>query len=227
MRLPTFTDLYYKSPTQEGNVGLQPEETQSVKIGAQWRKPWIDVTVQGYYTRGKHMIDWVMYSADDIYHSANFRLDNYGFSVGARFEPAALLGENCLVRSVSAQYAYIYQKRHDDVDVFKSNYALEYLRHKLTLGLDHHIWSRLSASWSLRWQQRMGSYIRYANHQSTGEAVNYSPYALLDAKVMWTHPRYTLYVSANNLTSHRYYDLGNILQPGIWWMAGMKFNFSW
>lgn len=227
LRLPTFTDLYYKSPTQEGNVGLQPEETQSVKVGAQWRKPWLDVTIQGYYTRGKHMIDWVMYSADDIYHSANFRLDNYGFSVGSKFEPKALLGEKCIVRSVALHYAYIYQKRHDKVDVFKSNYALEYLRHKLTVGLDHNIWSRLSASWSLRWQQRMGSYIRYANHQSTGEAVNYSPYALLDVKVSWTHPRYSLYVSANNLTSHRYYDLGNILQPGIWWMAGMKFNFSW
>lgn len=226
LRLPTFTDLYYKSPTQEGNTGLHPEETQAFKLGAQWLKPWADITVQGHYTRGKGMIDWVMYTSDDIYHSTNFRLDNYGFSVRGNLRPRALLGENFFIEKVSAQYAYIYQKRHDDVEIFKSNYALEYLRHKLVLGLDHRIWRNLTASWSLRWQQRMGSYLLYKDNKSTGVATDYAPYALLDAKVQWTEPRYTLYVSANNLTSHRYYDLGNILQPGIWWMAGVKVNFK-
>ncbi|MFC2642007.1 MAG: TonB-dependent receptor domain-containing protein, partial [Propionibacterium acidifaciens] len=31
LRLPTFTDLYYKSPTQEGNLGLQAEEINAYR----------------------------------------------------------------------------------------------------------------------------------------------------------------------------------------------------
>ena len=57
----------------------------------------------------------------------------------------------------------------------------------------------------MRWQERM-------NH--------YSPYTKVDVKLQWTAPAYTLYVKADNLTCHRYYDLGAVKQPGLWIMAG-------
>ena len=57
----------------------------------------------------------------------------------------------------------------------------------------------------MRWQERM-------NH--------YTPYTKVDVKLQWATHSYTLFVKADNITCHRYYDLGAVQQPGIWVMAG-------
>ncbi len=223
-RMPTFTDLFYKSPTQEGNVGLKPEKTHSLRIGAQYATKAVEASVSGFYDWGTDMIDWVMYSAEDKYHSANFSLENRGYELNLRFMPREVW-QNCVVERVTLGYAYIDQKRKDDIAIYKSNYAMEYLRHKFVAGIDHRIISRLTASWSFRWQQRMGSYILYENHKSTGIAHPYKPYGVLDMKLMWTDKHYDLSLSLNNITSYHYYDLGNVEQPGFWLMAGAKLKF--
>lgn len=223
-RMPTFTDLYYKSPTHEGNKGLKPEKTQSLRIAAQYRSNGIEARISGFYDWGTDMIDWVMYNPTDVYHSANFRLDNRGVEANATFRPQEIWKGN-FINSVSVGYVFIDQNRKDDVVIYKSNYAMEYLRHKFTAQVNHRIISKLSAAWQFRWQKRMGSYIVYENHKSTGRAEAYHPYALLDVKLQWTDKRYDLWVSMNNLTSHRYYDLGNVEQPGFWLMAGAKWKF--
>lgn len=226
LRMPTFTDLYYKSPTIEGNVGLKPEETSAIRLGANYSKGGIKASAAASYQRGENMIDWVMYSATDTYHSAGFKLDNYSVEANASLDFPLLIGGSTFIKTFSIGYAYIYQKRKDDVYVYKSNYALEYLRHKFTASLSHRIVGNLSASWNFRWQERMGAYILYSKATSTGQLTPYAPYALLDGKLSWTEKNYTLYLNLNNITAHHYYDLGNIEQPGLWFMAGAKINFT-
>ena len=220
-RMPTFTDLFYKSPTQEGNIGLKPEKTNSLRLGVLHRTRGVQAQVSAFYDFGTDMIDWVMYSAEDKYHSANFRLDNRGFDVNADILPREW-NPSYYINKVHVGYAYINQARYDDITIYKSNYAMEYLRHKVTASVDHRIFSALSASWAFRWQERMGSYIIYENNKSTGVAKPYSPYALFDMKLMWQKPRYEIALSLNNLTNRRYYDLGNVEQPGFWLMASAK-----
>ena len=221
-RLPTFTDLYYKAPTHEGKTDLHAEVSHSIQIGATYvlhtEAVNIDAKVRAFYHRGTQMIDWVMYSADDVWHSANFDLDNLGAQAEVKVAIAAPL-------TASLSYTYIHQHRRDDKAVWKSNYAMEYLRHKLVATLDHRIWRSLTAAWSLRWQDRMGNYIRYEQGTSTGELVSYSPYATLDVKLRWTQPRYELWVEGTNLTNRTYYDLGNVPQPGIMVLAGARVRF--
>lgn len=227
MRLPTFTDLYYHSPTQEGNVGLKPEKVSALKVGAEVGTDWGEVLVQGYYNHGTDMIDWVMYSPGDVYHSAAFRLDNYGYSVNAALYPQRLLRSGRFpVERLAVDYAYIWQDKKDGTGVYRSNYALEYLRHKLVVTLDHRIVSRLRASWSLRWQKRCGSYIAYAAGQSTGTLKGYPSYALLNLKLSWRAPHYELFATADNLTARRYRDFGSIPQPRCWVMAGAKVDID-
>ena len=224
-RMPTFTDLFYKSPTQEGNKDLKPEKTQSLRIGAQYRSKGIEARLTGFYDWGTDMIDWVMYSATDIYHSANFKLDNRGYEVNISLLPQEIWAQNAVTR-LRIGYAYIDQERKDDVEFFKSNYAMEYLRHKFVAGINHRIVGCLTATWNFRWQQRMGSYIIYENNKSTGVSKPYAPFGLLDVKLMWTKPRYELSIAMNNVTSYRYYDLGNVSQPGFWLMAGAKIKIG-
>ena len=227
LRMPTFTDLYYKSPTQEGNVGLRPEETQAFNLGAQYRRPGIRTSANLFYHKGKDMIDWVMYTADDAYHSANFKLDNYGAEAALTLHFREVLGDGFPLERLSAGYTYIHQKRHDATAIYRSNYALEYLRHKFVAGLSHRVFSRLSAAWSFRWQDRMGHYIRYAAPgDATGTLTPYHPYALLDLRLQWRAPRYQLYIEGSNLTNHTYYDLGNIPQPGFCFQIGGSYRLN-
>ena len=225
-RLPTFTDLYYKSPTHEGNVGMKAEESHSVQLGVNFRRSFVDATLKSFYHRGTNMIDWVMYSSDDVFHSANFDLDNMGVQVQLALQLSELFNaENAFLRRLSVGYTFMHQHRRDDIEIYKSNYAMEYLKHKLVATLDHRVFSRLSASWALRWQDRMGSYILYRDAVSTGQLISYDPYATLDLKLKWTARHYELWVEGTNLTNHRYYDLGNIPQPGIVVLAGAKIKF--
>ena len=195
-------------------------------VGAKWRRIGIDASASVFYHRGTNMIDWVMYSADDVFHSANFKLDNVGTELNASLLFSEWFGRRSFVDRLSVGYAYIHQKRHDDVVIYKSNYALEYLRHKVVATLDHRIWRNLSAAWAFRWQDRVGSYIKYASPSDVGTLVSYEPYALLDLRLQWRDPKYTVYVEGSNLTNRTYYDLGNIPQAGFWVKAGASFRLD-
>ena len=225
-RLPTFTELYYKSPTHEGNRGLKPEHNHSFSLGGQYATQGLSASVRGFYHRGTQMIDWVMYAPDDIYHTASFDLDNLGVQVQGKASFPELMKHDTWVKTASIGYTYIHQNKHDAENVCKSNYAMEYLRHKFVASVTHRILSvkseklkainELLLSWDVRWQQRVGSYV------SDGQLYGYHPYWTLDAKLQWDTARYNLYVQATNLTNHRYRDLGAVPQPGIWVMAGAR-----
>lgn len=237
-RMPTFTELYYKSPTQEGNTGLKPEEVSEFAVGAAWRpSPAWSFRLRAFHRHQTSMIDWVMTPADSVngyttYHATSFRLDNMGVSASATLALHALWGDQQPLRTLSAQYTYLHQNRHDDVEVYASSYALDYLRHKLVLRLDAEPLPRLLATLTYRWQQRMGSYVQYKPVQAADGTVSYAastvayrPYGLLSLRLQYTLSSVQLYAEADNLTAHRYYDLGNVRQPGLWLMGGVKYTF--
>ncbi len=231
-RLPSFTELYYKSATHEGNKGLKPEESQSIQLGTTYTTSGIQATIRGFYHRGNDMIDWVMYSADDTYHSTAFNLDNMGVQAEMKMDFNRIFNKDTWLQTFTMGYTYIHQNRHDEQQIYKSNYALEYLRHKFVTSLSHKVFSKMSANWNLRWQDRMGSYVIYETSSETGKITatnrlqSYHPYATLDLKLQWTDKKYDLYVQGNNLTNHRYYDLGNIAQPGICILAGARLKLN-
>lgn len=237
-RMPTFTDLYYRSPTQEGNLGLKPEETREVSLGSNLRMRGVNAGVKMFYRHNRSMIDWVMTAADaandfTTYHATNFKLDNMGVGVNAEVLFHEWLGQDFLLSSFSVNYHYLYQKRHDNQEIYASCYALDYLRQKLVMRLDAHLTEHLRAALTYRWQERMGDFIRYTSTAPSDSPAGfiatkqrYRPYGLLDLRVQWTAPRYEVFAEANNLTNHRYYDLGNVLQPGFWLTAGIKMKFG-
>ena len=212
LRMPTYTDLYTGNSAQQGDPSLKPEKNSTLKLGARYRYKGIEALVSGFYSKGENMIDWVYETPESAkYHALNIgKLDNMGISADLVLRLPELIAGSPITR-VSVGYAYIYQRHEADKQIFKSLYALEYLRHKLVVRLEHNIYSRLKAAWSLRWQQRMNGY---------------TPYTKLDCKLMWDADRYIIFLKADNLTNHRYFDLGGVPQPGLWIMAGASVNFN-
>ena len=138
------------------------------------------------------------------------KLNNMGYNVDATIYMRELV-PNSFITRIKLGYAYIYQDHKTETNILKSLYALEYLKHKAVFGLDHQIWNKLSASWNVRWQQRMNGY---------------HPYTKVDCKLMWDKKKYNIFVKADNITCHRYYDLTAVKQPGLWIMAGASVNLG-
>lgn len=221
LRMPTFTDLYYKSATNEGNPHLKPEKNEAFELALRYSNHFLSGSVAGFYQKGTDMIDWIKQTeADEKWKTINHtRLNNMGVEASLAFDFPALLSPGFFIKRLLLDYAYIHQEKKTGA-VYKSNYALEYLRHKFTAQLTHTIWSDLSATWAFRWQERMGSYTLYENLKPQGEEP-YKPYGIVDLKLQWQRPVYRLYVEANNLFNCTYVDLGNIPQPGFWLKAGI------
>ncbi len=138
-----------------------------------------------------------------------------------------IVRENFLLDNLQLSYAYIYQKRHDDIAFYRSNYAFQYLKHTFIARLNHRIWRQLCGSWSLRWQDRMGGYDKYEeNGSSSGILTPYPSYVLADLKLHWDTEKIKIFAEANNLLNRTYYDFGDIPQAGFWLRAGINYTFS-
>ena len=224
LRLPSFTEMYYKLQGYAADPHLKPEEMSAWEAGAQLISPTLRAKATVWHHQGRNMIDWIMDTRQGdaaVWQSVNHtRINATGIEASADiilqqlfpfFQPSSLL---------RLSYSYINQDK-DLEEGLVSQYALEYLRHKLVAALHTQLWRHLSLTLSYRWQDRMGKYTTF-----TGDVCDYKPFALVDARLQWQTPRYTLYAEANNLFDNRHYvDFGNVPQPGIWFIAGLKYSF--
>ena len=218
-RMPTFTDLYYKSVVLEGNKDIKSEKMQSWKITAAFTHRIAGASVRAFFHQGTDLIDWVMFTPDDIFHSTSFNLNNFGFSIDANLHFQSILGDRQPLQTLTVGYTQIHQDRKDKTEIYKSNYALEYLRHKFVASLTHRIIPNLECTWSVRWALRNGAYIDSTGGASTLR--DYEPYAVLDLRVQYQIKRFAFSATANNLTNNHYHDFGSIPQPGFWLMLGV------
>lgn len=222
LRTPTYTDLYYNGPGLSGNSALKPEKSTDWNVGASYRHHFLNAQVKGFYRKGTDMIDWVKYSGASEYTTANSDIDNVGGETLLSFDLDKMFGTSSYLKNLTLGYCYNYKYRVNEEQA--ANYAsrMTFLRHKFVASLNHKIYDKLSAQWDFILKNREGEF----DNAMTGKTQSYGTFGNLDLKIQWTDKRYTLYVQGNNLTSHKYYDYANVIQPGFWFMGGVKFNIG-
>jgi len=212
LRMPSFTEMYYKLQGYSADPHLKPEEMSALEIGATLRTKRWTASLTAWHHHGTNMIDWIMDTSkgkDAVWESVNHtKVNSIGIEAGAR-----LTMDNWYV---GADYSYINQDKQDDVNIV-SQYALEYLRHKLVGKAGVMLTKKLNLGLVLRWQDRVGSYTDF-----DGQAHKYRPYVLADARLTWQEAKWKAYVEGNNLTGTRYHDYGLVEQPGLWVVAGVN-----
>ena len=210
LRMPSFTEMYYKLQGYKADPHLKPEEMTAVELGSNVQCAMFNVQCTAWYHHGRNMIDWIMDTSlgdDAVWQSVNHtKVNSIGFEAAVKF--------NVQSSMFNVSYSYINQAKEQEANIV-SQYALEYLRHKLVASAHVPIIYRLTADMNLRWQDRVGQYTDFA-----GQVHDYQPYALVDARLAWTEPKWKLYVEANNLLDKSYADYGHVEQPGRWIIAG-------
>lgn len=223
LRLPTFTEMYYKLQGYAANPHLKPEEMQALEAGVKYNSPALQAKGTVWYHHGKNMIDWIMdTSLGDaaVWQSVNHtKINSVGMEADLGFDFKRLLTCRTPLNTLRCSYSYIHQDKDAGPNIV-SQYALEYLKHKLVVNAKFDIWRQLSLGLNFRWQDRTGSYTNF-----TGEVCDYKPFALLDARLNWTAEQYTLYAEVNNVLDNRsYVDFGNVPQPGAWVVVGARWK---
>lgn len=212
-RKPTFTDLYYKSPNQTGNMNLKPEEAVSGQLGLRYSKSGLRASLSGFYRYGFSIIDWTRASGSDQWQASNItNVITAGYEVSVTKS-----WTNSFLNSAGVTYAYLDVSK--ETDGLLSLYATDFLRHKATAFADHKIFGKLSARWDLSFQKREGTWLG-----PNSSEVPYKAFALADVKLVWSEPKWKVSIEATNLFGTEYLYLGNLPQPGRWIKAGLSLN---
>ena len=232
LRLPSFTEMYYKLRGYAADPHLKPEEMQAVEVGIQYYSPILQAKASVYHHHGTNMIDWIMDTSqgdEAVWQSVNHTTINAtGFEASMNIDLSQLFSFHPspftlyqIPSTLHLSYNYMTQDKETQKNIV-SQYAMEYLRHKIVARLQTNIWKELNLTLNCRWQDRVGQYTTFS-----GEVKEYQPYFLMDARLAWNANKYSLYAEVNNLLNNRdYVDFGNVPQPGAWIVAGARFHFN-
>lgn len=214
LRMPSFTEMYYKLQGYSADPHLKPEEMQALEIGGTIHYPRFTIHSTLWYHHGQNMIDWIMDTSKGNaaeWQSVNHTtINSVGLDIGTQF--------SVLNSKFSVDYCYIHQDKKQEENIV-SQYALEYLRHKLVAKALCPITKRLSLNVTARWQDRVGSYTDFDS-----KVCDYEPYALVDTRITWQERKSEVYIEANNLFDTRYHDYGLVEQPGRWLIGGVNIH---
>ena len=216
-RLPTFTDLFLTTSVQQGNVNLKPEQSKTIEIGTKINEKKWHLNAAAFYRSGQNVIDWIKQN-----------------STSAKYEASNLAQVNALGTDVTMVYvfeskvfkkaaiSYSYLQLDKTAEGFDSKYALDYLKHKATIKLEHKIASKLSTTWSVGYFARAGNYDANTIPGKPSIITDYKPYFLLDNRLLWTEKKFSVFADLNNILNTIYADNGGIPQPGINFNLGVR-----
>jgi iron complex outermembrane receptor protein len=217
-RLPSFTDLYYSGPTNEGNPDLKPETAITYELGLKKQNRSHLFYLNGFMRYGNNTIDWAKAPAEDIWKSRNItRLKTKGLETGARIR----FPEHPHWRYLNASYNFTDSEVLDNTYI--SKYVLDYLRHQAVVGFSYQM-KRFILSWNTKWEDRAGSYTDYDTEGFP--ETNYKPFFLADAKLMYRTRLFDVYAEITNIFDSEYHEIASVIMPGRRFLVGFEWRLS-
>ncbi|MCW3162258.1 TonB-dependent receptor domain-containing protein [Chryseobacterium oryctis] len=203
-RVPTFTDLFYVSKTEQGNPFLTPENAVYAEIGYQFQTKNILAKVSGFLRSSNNSIDWIKTSVNDpIWYAQNVGdTEIKGIELEVNHQ---LL--NWLKYSVG--YTYLDNDFKEPKD-FISRYTLDNLKHQFTAKLETKFLKYFTNELVYRYNDRL----------------NLTSYNLLDEKISYAKKDFSVYVLINNITNTKYTEAFGVQMPSRWFHLGFSYNIN-
>ena len=203
-RIPTFTDLFYKSKTEEGNPNLRPENAVSAELGYRFQNGNFVAKMSGFLRNSNDAIDWMKASENEIWKAENIgNIEMKGFEVeiGQQF--------NSFFKSYSLGYTFI-DNQFQQPENLLSRYVLENLKHQLVAKLENRLFGKLTNQLIYRYNERV----------STGS------YQILDEKLSYDFSRSNVYILVNNITNSDYTETFGVPMPKRWFHVGFTYKIG-
>jgi iron complex outermembrane receptor protein len=228
MRLPSFTDLYYQGPTNQGNPDLKAEESLSLESGYRFKGKKLKLNASIFRKYGYNTIDWVKENSLDLWQSHNHTdLITNGLQCNVQFSILELLQYDKRNQQLSIGFQYLeMEKESGDLISF---YALDHLKSKIHFSIHQEIFKGFFIAGNIYHINRNGSYTAYENMQLVEK--DYTDYFLCNLSLDYKHNvkksgiNLKYYVNVHNIFDTKYFDYANIIMPGRWISLGVKADF--
>lgn len=201
-RLPSFTDLYYHDPANVGSPNLRPEKAWSYEGGGDWTiRPKLKAEVTVFRRNEQDGIDYVRYSAADIWRATNFQHINFS-GIEASLKQELRHGS-----VLELQYTGLHGAQSALAGAY-SKYSFNYPIHSGLAG-----WQGLLPGHILA-RARVGAVERYGR----------DPYGVVDLYAASTRGRIHPFVQLTNVTDTAYQEIFGVSMPGRAVVAGVEFT---
>ncbi|MCK5821896.1 MAG: TonB-dependent receptor [Bacteroidales bacterium] len=222
LRAPSFTELYYLSPTNQGNPLLKPESAWSSQFGYRFSKVSAMLSANIYGRFSKNSIDWSKAPGEEKWHSRNINeLFQMGFEVQGSIKPIT----TSMFRNMKVKFGYRYGYVSKSSGDYDSRYVLDYLQHKVIISSFLPLGKHLVISIMTSYQDRAGD---YKDWDKNGLAYRheYDPFCLIDMKIEYKMLGTSIFMDVNNLLDKNYADISLIVQPGRWISFGCNLSLT-
>lgn len=203
-RIPTFTDLYYTSKTEQGNPDLTPESALYSEIGYQFQTKKLLLKASGFLRSTDNAIDWTKNSLQDpVWYARNIgNTEVKGIDLEASHQLLDWL-------KYTAGYTYLDNKLKGERS-FDARYLLDNLKHQFIARLETRFLRNFSSELMYRYNERLNS----------------GSYNLLDEKLSFVKNDFSVYVLVNNLTNTSYTETFGVMMPGRWFHVGFSYHIN-
>ena len=195
-RIPTYTDLFYTSPTTLGNENLKLEKALTKEIGLKYLKDDFNFNFSLYQRDASDIIDYVRNNESDPWQANNIReINTNGFELN--------MGYKFYLGSFRMQTINIGYSNIDDelleTDFTFSRYALNSLKNQIT------------GTYTFEINEKIYSTIAYKNAERSNE----EKYTVIDFRTSYKLDKFTLSVILNNILDTEYSETNLVPMPGF------------
>ena len=195
-RIPTYTDLFYSSPTTLGNENLKLEKALTKEIGLKYLKDDFNFNFSLYQRDASDIIDYVRNNEAEPWQASNIReINTSGFelNVGYKF----YLGP-FRMQTINIGYSNIDDELLE-TDFAFSRYALNSLKNQIT------------GTYTFEINEKIYSTVAYKNAERSDE----EKYTVIDFRTSYKLDKFTLSVILNNILDSEYSETNLVPMPGF------------
>ncbi|MCF6270542.1 MAG: TonB-dependent receptor [Melioribacteraceae bacterium] len=211
-RIPTYTELFYSSPTTKGNPYLTFEETTNYEVGGKYFNSYFTASTTLFYKNGSNIIDWVKREVTDVdlpWRAMNIaELTTSGIEVNFTTALNKIYSKQP-INSVSIKYTYL-NSDYTNNTILISRYLLKYLKHQGILSINHNLFLNIKADWYFRYEERYNLENNFVTDLRINKSFNY----------------FDIFVKATNLFNVDYFDFIGVPLPGRWVTGGVKLKIG-
>ncbi len=190
-RLPSYTDIYYSSPSTLGNTNLKPESATSYEAGLDaYLRTGLHASLTVFQRRDSNVIDYVEPAGSAIFQAQNLpRLHFTGVEASMVYEPvqgqhvavsfAALHGQFASPENIVTEYTFAYPV-HDAV---------------------------------LEWRGTIAKHVIGRTRIGVVNRVGTNAYAVWDASATYSTGRVRPFLQLTNITDTVYQDIPLVAEP--------------
>ena len=195
-RIPTYTDLFYSSPTTLGNENLKLEKALTKEIGLKYLKDDFNFNFSIYQRDASDIIDYVKNNEAEPWQASNIReINTSGFELNLAYK--FYLG-SFRRQTINIGYSNIDDELLE-TDFAFSRYALNSLKNQIT------------GTYTFEINEKIYSTVAYKNAERSDE----EKYTVIDFRTSYKLDKFTLSVILNNILDSEYSETNLVPMPGF------------